>query len=282
MAKNSGLGMGLDALFDDGDIAESSDGVKMLRVSQIEPNKMQPRQHFDESSIAVLADSIKQHGLIQPILVRETEMGYQIVAGERRWRACRMIGMSEIPVIIKEYSDYETAQIALIENIQREDLNPIEEALAYRELMEKYEMTQESLSKAICKSRSTIANSVRLLNMPDEVQNLLISGELSVGQAKAIGAAKTEEEQISLAKKAANGQITVRGIEKQIQKADLVDTPPTLVPQTDNFYREIEVGMMEQLGRKVKVRGNENGVGTFTIDFYDKDDLVSIINRFTK
>lgn len=218
MAKKSGLGKGLDALFEDN--INESQGTQTIRMSEIEPNKSQPRRHFDENAITTLADSIRQHGLIQPILVRSTGTGYQIVAGERRWRACRMLGMSEIPAVVKEFSDSETAQIALIENIQREDLNPIEEAAAYKELMENYNMTQEELSKAVGKSRSAIANAVRLLNMPEKVQELLRKGELSAGQAKAIAAAESEEQMIDLAERAANGQITVRAIEKLLAQKD--------------------------------------------------------------
>ena len=169
--KKKALGQGLDALFGD-NTGEDTGGAQTLRMSDIEPNRGQPRQNFDESAIADLADSIRQHGLIEPIVVRPMDAGgYQIVAGERRWRACRMLGMSEIPAIIREYTDFETAQIALIENIQREDLNPIEEAAAYRTLMDEYSMTQEQLSKAVGKSRSAIANSVRLLNLRISFQN---------------------------------------------------------------------------------------------------------------
>ena len=182
MAKKAGLGMGLDALF--GDNAGESSGAQTLRVSDIEPNRKQPRQTFDDAAIAELADSIRQHGLIQPIVVRSTGTNYQIVAGERRWRACRMLGMSEVPVIIKELDDSQTAQIALIENIQREDLNPVEEAMAYRSLMDDYDMTQEELSKIVGKSRSSIANAVRLLNLPDEVVELLKKISEKIGKCK--------------------------------------------------------------------------------------------------
>ena len=185
MAKKTGLGMGLDALFEDN--GNESHGSQTVRLSEIEPNKNQPRQSFDEASITSLAESIREHGLIQPILVRPIETGgYQIVAGERRWRACRMLGMSEVPVLIRELSDFETAQLALIENVQRENLNPIEEATAYRTLMENFHMTQETLSKAVGKSRSVLANAVRLLNLPEIVQDMLKNGDISVGQAKAL------------------------------------------------------------------------------------------------
>lgn len=287
MGKKSGLGKGLDALFED-NINESQGGVQTLRMSEIEPNKSQPRQSFDEAAITALADSIRQHGLIQPIVVRETAAGgYQIVAGERRWRACRMLGMSEIPAVIKEFSDFETAQIALIENIQREDLNPIEEASAYKELMEKYEMTQEELSKAVGKSRSVIANSVRLLNMPDRIQDMLKKGELSTGQAKAIAAADTEEEMLDIADRAANGQLTVRAIEKMLSKKDnggeeTEDKPLSEKKQALNYLTEMELSLRETLGRKVKISSADGKKGTITIDFFDPEDLSDIAGRLAE
>ena len=283
MAKHSGLGKGLDALFEDN--TNESQGTQTLRLSEIEPNKSQPRQQFDEAAITTLADSIRQHGLIQPIVVRAAGTGYQIVAGERRWRACRMLGMSEIPVIIKELTDSETAQLALIENIQREDLNPIEEAAAYKELMDKYEMTQETLSKAVGKSRSTIANAVRLLNMPEKVQNMLKKGELTAGQAKAIAAAETEEEMIDLAERAANGQLTVRAIEKLLAKKD-EETEEKTENSTEkrqqmNYLTEMEISLKETLARKVKISSSDGKKGTITIDFFDQDDLSDIASRLT-
>ena len=285
MAKHSGLGKGLDALFEDN--TNEAQGTQTLRLSEIEPNKNQPRQKFDEAAITSLADSIRQHGLIQPIVVRATASGYQIVAGERRWRACRMLGMSEIPVIIKELSDSETAQLALIENIQREDLNPIEEASAYKELMEKYDMTQEELSKAVGKSRPAIANAVRLLNMPEEVQKLVKNGELSAGQAKAIAAAETDEEMIELAKKAANGQLTVRAIEKLIAaKAEEEETEEKPEESREkrmhqNYLTEMEISLKESLERKVKISSSDGKKGTITIDFFDPDDLSELATKLT-
>lgn len=284
MAKKSGLGKGLDALFEDN--INESQGTQTIRMSEIEPNKSQPRRHFDENAITTLADSIRQHGLIQPILVRSTGTGYQIVAGERRWRACRMLGMSEIPAVVKEFSDSETAQIALIENIQREDLNPIEEAAAYKELMETYDMTQEELSKAVGKSRSAIANAVRLLNMPEKVQELLRKGELSAGQAKAIAAAESEEQMIDLAERAANGQITVRAIEKLLaQKDDEEKEEPakadTEKKQAMNYLTEMEISLHETLSRKVKINSKDGKKGTITIDFFDPDDLSDIASKLT-
>lgn len=284
MAKKSGLGKGLDALFEDN--INESQGTQTIRMSEIEPNKSQPRRHFDENAITTLADSIRQHGLIQPILVRSTGTGYQIVAGERRWRAFRMLGMSEIPAVVKEFSDSETAQIALIENIQREDLNPIEEAAAYKELMENYNMTQEELSKAVGKSRSAIANAVRLLNMPEKVQELLRKGELSAGQAKAIAAAESEEQMVDLAERAANGQITVRAIEKLLAQKDgeekeEPEKADTEKKQAMNYLTEMEISLHETLSRKVKINSKDGKKGTITIDFFDPDDLSDIASKLT-
>lgn len=286
MAKKS-LGMGLDALFGDNG-AEGGD-THTLRISEIEPNRKQPRQYFDEAAITELADSIRQHGLIQPIVVRPMEEGYQIVAGERRWRACRMLGMSEVPVVIKEFSDEETAQIALIENIQRQDLNPVEEAAAYRALMDEYGMTQEALSKAVGKSRSAIANSVRLLNLPDEIVEMLKKGKLSAGQAKAIASADSEEDMLEIAKLAADGKITVRGIEKlAAEKSDKeVKEEKPSVPKTAeersslSYITEMQISLEDHLQKKVKITSKDGEKGTLTIDFYSKDELTDLADRLT-
>lgn len=289
MAKKAGLGMGLDALF--GDNTGESTGVQTLRASDIEPNRKQPRQSFDDAAIAELADSIRQHGLIQPIVVRSTGTNYQIVAGERRWRACRMLGMSEVPVIIKELDDSQTAQVALIENIQREDLNPVEEAMAYRALMEDYNMTQEELSKIVGKSRSSIANAVRLLNLPDEVVEMLKKREITSGQAKALAAAETEEEMIELAKLAAAGKITVRGIEKAIAKAaneeNEEESERKKAPKTSeeranlSFITEMQLSLENHLERKVRISSSDGIKGTITIDFYDQDELTTLADKLT-
>ena len=290
MAKKKALGQGLDALFGDNG-SEDMGGAQTLRMSDIEPNRSQPRQHFDEAAITELADSIRQHGLIQPIVVRPIGAGYQIVAGERRWRACRMLGMSEVPAVIKEFTDSETAQIALIENIQREDLNPIEEASAYRALMDDYSMTQEELSKAVGKSRSAIANSVRLLNLPEPLIEMLKKRELSVGQAKAIAAADTEEEMISLAKEAAAGKITVRGIEKLLSKAsapaeekispEITAAAERESRQNANFFVEMQLSLESHLGRKVRISSKDGEAGSVTIEFYDKNELSEIADKLT-
>ena len=287
MAKKS-LGMGLDALFGDNG-AEGGD-THTLRISEIEPNRKQPRQDFDEAAIAELADSIRQHGLIQPIVVRPREEGYQIVAGERRWRACRMLGMSDVPVVVKDFTDEETAQIALIENIQRQDLNPVEEAAAYRALMDEYGMTQEALSKAVGKSRSAIANSVRLLNLPDEIVEMLRKGKLSAGQAKAIASADSEDTMLEIAKLAADGKITVRGIEKLASERsdkDVETEGKQSVPKTAeerssmSYITEMQISLEDHLQKKVKITSKDGEKGTIVIDFYSKDELADLADRLT-
>ncbi len=285
MAKK-GLGMGLEALFDDN--GGSDGGNRTLRISEIEPNRKQPRQEFDEASIAELADSIRQHGLIQPIVVRPMGAVYQIVAGERRWRACRMLGMSEVPVIIKEFTDEETAQIALIENIQRQDLNPVEEAMAYRSLMDEYGMTQEELSKAVGKSRSAIANAVRLLNLPDEIVEMLRKGKLSAGQAKAIAAAGSEENMLELARLAEKGKVTVRGIEKlaaeKSEKEKITGEKSSKSPEERanlSYITEMQISLEEHLQRKVRISSKDGNKGELTIDFYSQDELSDLAEKLT-
>lgn len=305
MAKKKALGQGLDALFGDNG-SDSGEGTITLRMSDIEPNRNQPRQQFDDGSIAELADSIRQHGLIQPIVVRPVGANYQIVAGERRWRACRMLGLSEVSAIIKDFTDEETAQIALIENIQREDLNPIEEAQAYRSLMDEYGMTQEQLSKAVGKSRSAIANSVRLLNLPDTLVEMLKKREISVGQAKAIAAVEKEEDMVSLAKDAAAGKITVRGIEKIAAKGNSENVPEdkkgTKSPaekkeiskeagetvtaensfcESTPFITEMQISLEKHLGRKVRISSKDGERGSITIDFYEQSELSEIADKLT-
>ena len=286
MAKKTGLGMGLDALFEDN--ANDMQGSQTVRLSDLEPNKGQPRQNFDEASITSLAESIREHGLIQPILVRPIATGgYQIVAGERRWRACRMLGMTEVSVIIKELSDFETAQIALIENVQRENLNPIEEATAYKTLMENFQMTQETLSKAVGKSRSVIANAVRLLNLPQVVQEMLRGGDISVGQAKALASVADEKLLVELAEKASKGQVTVRGIEKVTSEMDKSkdkkeETADPDEKKAQNYLTEMQISLNERLGRKVKVTGRNGQKGTITIDFFDKEDLIELAEKLTR
>lgn len=286
MAKKSGLGDfgGLEALFDDN--STDIQVKKQVRLSDIEPNRNQPRKEFDEDTIRELAESIEEHGLIQPILVRPLDNGmYQIVAGERRWRALRMLGWQdkEIPVVIKELDDEETAKIALVENVLREDLNPIDEAKAYCELIEKYDMTQESVAKLVGKARSSVTNSMRILKLPENVVTMVRDGDLSAGAAKAL-LPLTDEEKISeLALKSSKGEMTVRQLEKAVaklsepQKEKKEEKPK----KNQTYYKEMEIALSESLERKVKVTYG-NGKGKLVIDFFDKEDLKAIAEMLTK
>lgn len=274
-----GLGAGLDSLFSD----NSSDvQIKStLRTSEIEPNRDQPRKHFSTESISALADSVRDHGILQPILVRPLSTGgYQIVAGERRWRAARMLGLDEVPVNIKEISDTETMQIAIIENLQRENLNPVEEAAGYSELIENYGMTQEQVGKMVGKSRSAIANAVRLLSLPQRVLKMLENGELSAGHAKALLGFEDEEMLLAIANRAADGGMTVRQVEKLAQKSAEVSEEAERKSDSkiDNYFIEMEISLKERLGRKVKVDYGKNK-GVLILEFYDKDDLAAIADK---
>lgn len=278
MAKG-GLGAGLDSLFSD-NTSEVQVKTK-LRVSELEPNRNQPRKYFSGEAISALAESIREHGMIQPILVRPLSTGnYQIVAGERRWRAAKMLGLSEVPVSIKELSDIETAQIAVIENLQRENLNPIEEAEGYRDLIEKYGMTQEQVAKMAGKSRSAIANLIRILSLPEAVHRMLESGDLSIGHAKALLAFDDTYTIVDIAEKACNGGMTVRQIEKLAQKKD-VPRETKSDKKIDNYFTEMEISLKERLGRKVKVDYGKNK-GVLVLEFYDKDDLATIAEKLAE
>ena len=278
--RNGGLGKGLQALFTENATGDVNSATR-LRLSEIEPNKAQPRKDFDEEALASLADSIKEHGVIQPLLVRPMDNGsYQLVAGERRWRAARMAGMSEVPVIIKELSDRETMEIGLIENLQREDLNPIEEALGYQTLMDTYDFTQDEISRRVGRSRPAVANALRLLHLPQEVIALVRKKELSSGHARAILALPDEETMIETAKKAAKGNVSVREIERLAQGKR--ERPQKEKASTrDSFYDEVELALAAELGRKIaiQVKNQEKDRGTITVEFYSKEELADIANR---
>lgn len=289
--RKGGLGKGLEALFVDNTISEAPSST--MKLSEIEPNKNQPRKDFDDSALAELADSIKQHGVLQPLLVRPMANGrYQIVAGERRWRASRMIGLTEVPVVIREMSDSQTMEIALIENLQREDLNAIEEALGYKTLMEEFSLTQEMIAQKVGRSRPAVANALRLLNLPKPIEEMIRKGELSSGHARALLALGDEAAMIETAQKVKKQGLTVREIEKlaapKKQKAvSKVDTKaeklnkylePTNTIWGDNFYKEMEIALGEELHRKVKVEVSKNK-GTVTVEFYTKEELGQIAQR---
>ncbi|MBE6858021.1 MAG: ParB/RepB/Spo0J family partition protein [Ruminococcus sp.] len=281
MAKG-GLGAGLGTLF-----SENTSEVRVkttLRTAEIEPNRDQPRKIFSDESLTGLADSIREHGMLQPILVRPLSTGgYQIVAGERRWRAARMLGLDEVPVNIKELSDSETMQIAIIENLQRENLNPIEEANGYNELLEKFGMTQDQIAKMVGRSRSAIANSVRLLTLPKPVVKMLENGDISAGHGRALLGFENESLLLDTAMRAADGGLTVRQVENAARKS--TENPPEPSEKSnkriDNYFVEMELSLNERLGRKVKVDYGKNK-GALILEFYDKEDLAALADKLAK
>lgn len=273
--RKGGLGKGLDALFIDN---TTDNGAVTLRISEIEPNRSQPRKEFDESALADLADSIREHGVIQPLLVRPLPTGgYQLVAGERRWRASRMAGLGEVPVVIRELSDHEAMELALIENLQRQDLNPMEEALGYRSLMEEYQMTQEEVAKAIGKSRPAIANSLRLLALPQQVVDLIREGKLSAGHGRALLALEEESAILEAAQTAVKKHWTVREIEKMAPSSHK-KTKVSTGPDKDHYYTELELALSQVLGRQVTITSKGKN-RTLSIAFFDKEDLSALVSR---
>lgn len=278
-AKKGGLGRGLDALFADNSIEEiaSTSAVK-LKIMDIEPNRDQPRKIFDEDALAELADSIAKHGVIQPLLVRPMPDGsYQLVAGERRWRASRMAGLTEVPVVIKELSDDEAMALALIENLQREDLNAIEEAQGIKALMDTLSLSQDEAAERVGKSRPAVANALRLLKLPDSVIALVSDGKLSPGHARALLGFKDEQDIIETADLIIEKGLTVRDVEKLVKKRNKEPKAEKPAARRASYYDEVELALTDFLGRKVKVGtkpGKESGV--LEIDFFDKDDLTRL------
>lgn len=280
--KKTGLGKGLDALFLDNDTSDENSNI-LININDIQPNRNQPRKDFDETELTYLADSIRQYGIIQPILVRPLINGfYQIIAGERRWRASRMIGLTDIPCIVKEISDSELLEIALIENLQREDLNIIEEALGYKELIDKFDMTQENVAQKIGKSRSAIANSLRLLNLPDKVINLVKTGDISAGNARALLSLNDDSKIIELADAIISKRLTVREVEKITKNIQTENNKSNKIniPKKDNFYQEVELSLKEHLGRKIKIITHKDK-GILEIEFYNKEELSDLANKLS-
>ncbi|MDE6004513.1 MAG: ParB/RepB/Spo0J family partition protein [Oscillospiraceae bacterium] len=272
-----GLGGGLGSLFENN--SSEVQMKKTLRISELEPNRNQPRKNFDNTSITALAESIKEHGVLQPILVRPLPLGnYQIVAGERRWRAAKMVGLDEVPVIIRELSELETAQIALIENLQRENLNPIEEAQAFQRLQNEFDMKQEAISKTVGCSRSTVTNALRLLKLPKEVQDMLAENKISAGHAKALLSFSDEEMIIKLAQKVCDDFLTVRQIEKlAIMSQKSESETESKIEKPVSYYGEVEQALHTRLNRKVKVQFKKNK-GSLILEFYNEEDLKELAN----
>jgi ParB family chromosome partitioning protein len=285
MAKKGGLGLGLDALF--GDNTNTSGDIKTLRISLIEPNKNQPRRRFDEAAMKTLSESIAEHGVLQPILVKPIDGDrYTIVAGERRFRAAKMAGLSEIPAVVKELTERASAEAALIENLQREGLNPIEEAAGIKTLITEYGLTQEAAAKVLGKSRPALANLLRLLDLPAEVKELLIEGKISSGIGKAL-AGCDENTAAEIAVRAAANEMTVRQVEAELKKLR-ENKLPAIIPidpetrRAKNYIIETQLGLMDTLGRKIAISSKDGKKGKITIEFDSQTDLKKIAEVLEK
>lgn len=284
-----GLGKGLDSLIPASSSKENKETKQnetVVKITKVEPNRDQPRKNFDEDSLQELADSIKQFGLLQPILVQDRKDYYEIIAGERRWRAAKIAGLKEIPVIIRNYTDQEIVEIALIENIQREDLNPIEEARAFKKLLEEFHLKQDEVAERVSKSRTAVTNSVRLLKLSDSVQQMIIDDMLSTGHARALIPIEDKELQLQLAQRIFDEKLSVREVEKIVkvilnpekEKDKKEETPQSI----QYIYQDIEDKLKERLSRKVAISSKgKSGVGKIEIEFYSNDDLDRLIESLS-
>ena len=284
-----GLGKGLDSLIPASGGSENKEvkqAETMVKIAKVEPNRDQPRKNFDEDALQELADSIKQFGLLQPILVQDRKDYYEIIAGERRWRAAKLAGLKEIPAIIRNYTDQEIVEISLIENIQREDLNPIEEALAYKRLLEEFNLKQDEVAERVSKSRTAVTNSMRLLKLCDNVQQMIIDDMLSTGHARALIPIEDEEIQLQLAQRIFDEKLSVREVEKIVKE---ILRPETNKPKKEEtpqnilyIYEDIENRLEEKLSRKVEITSKGNsGTGKIQIEFYSNDDLDHLIESLS-
>ena len=274
--KKRGLGKGLDAIFAE-NTDETTEGAVSVKISEIEPNRDQPRKEFDSEALSELADSISQHGVLQPMLLRPLLTGgYRIVAGERRWRAARMAGLTEVPAIIREMSDAEEMLFALIENLQREDLTPLEEARGYRTLIEAQDFTQEEVSKAVGKSRPAITNALRLLNLPEDIQGMLERGEITAGHARTLLSFKSQEDMRLGAQKAKDGA-SVRELEALAKRLNEKKESLPKTPRKNQYFEEAQLAVGEYLNRRVKVAGSKKK-GTLQIEFYGEEDLQNLLH----
>lgn len=292
-----GLGKGLDALIpsnagdtkvksakETGKESTVSQGNEtIVKITKVEPNREQPRKNFDEDALLELADSIKQFGVIQPILVQDRKDYYEIIAGERRWRAAKLAGLKEVPVIIKNYTEREIVEISLIENIQRQDLNPIEEAQAYKRLLTEFNLKQDEVAERVSKSRTAVTNSMRLLKLSDEVQQMVINDMLTTGHARALLAIENPEEQYTLAQKVFDEKLSVRDIEKLVKNIHKPIKPKKMDNKTlELIYQDIEEKLKQSLSTKVSVVSKGDGAGKIEIEFYSHDDMDRLIELITK
>ena len=290
--KRGGLGKGLDSLIPEGKKPVSTNkpvekeikvGEQMIKITKIEPNREQPRKKFDEDALLELADSIKQFGVLQPLLVQKKGDYYEIIAGERRWRAAKLAGIKEVPVIIKDYTEKEIVEIALIENIQRENLNPIEEAIAYKRLATEFGLKQDEIAERVSKSRQAVANSMRLLKLGEKIQNMVISEEISAGHARALLAVEDPEQRYELALRVSAENLSVRDIENIIsQMKKNKKEPEKKQVQNDFIYRDLEEKMISIIGTKVNVNHKGKGKGKIEIEYYSEAELERILMSIPK
>ncbi len=292
--KKKGLGKGLDSLIPDNksvksqtvinkEIGEQGTGEQMLKLNMVEPNREQPRKYFEEDSLLELADSIKQYGVLQPLLVRKRKDYYEIIAGERRWRAAKLAGVKEIPVIIKDYTEQEVVEIALIENIQRENLNPIEEAMAFKKLLTEFNLKQDEVAERVSKSRTAVTNSMRLLKLNEKVQQMIIDDMISTGHARALLAIDDQQQQHMLAVKIFDEKLSVRETEKLIKN---IKSPKEQIKKEKKIensfiYEDLEEKMKMALGTKVKVLAKGNGKGKIEIEYYSDSELERMFDIIT-
>ena len=298
MALKRGLGKGLDSLIPTNVMMESEvkhatvstasspeeekDGTLMVKLSKGEPNREQPRKNFDEDSLQELAESLKQFGMLQPILVQNRGDYYEIIAGERRWRAAKIAGLKEVPVIVRELTDQEIVEISLIENIQREDLNPIEEAQAYKRLLTEFHLKQDEVAERVSKSRTAVTNSMRLLKLCDEVQKMVVDDMISTGHARALISIEDPEEQYLIAQKIFDEKLSVREVEKLVKDLHKPPKPPKEENKTlQAIYQEISERLKQSLSTKVSVSAKQNGAGKIEIEFYNHEDLERLLERIT-
>lgn len=288
MAMKKGLGKGLDSMIPEGkekglkkEVVLGEKGYTEISLNQIDPNAGQPRKKFDEDELMELADSVKLHGVIQPIILTKREKRYEIIAGERRWRAAKLAGLTKIPAVIREYTDREIMEISLIENIQRQDLNPIEEAKAYQRLMQEYELKQDVLAERVSKSRSAIANAMRLLKLDDRVQKMLEDGMLSGGHARAVLAIEEKEVQYVTALKIFDEKLSVRDTEKLVKKIVEGEKEPKAPVFKEVTYKNLEERFKTILGSKVVIKSKKEGKGKIEIDYYSLEELERLTELFS-
>ncbi|MCR5788820.1 MAG: ParB/RepB/Spo0J family partition protein [Lachnospiraceae bacterium] len=279
MAGKKGLGKGLELLIPAGtldDDKKKDDNLtpdRFVKITKIEPNPNQPRKYFNEDALAELADSIKQRGIIEPLIVQDRGDSYEIVAGERRWRAAQIAGLKEVPVIIRNYTEQEIMEISLIENIQREDLNAIEEAQAYKRLLDEYHLTQDEVAERVSKSRTAVTNSIRLLKLNEKVQEMLINEMLSAGHARALLAIEDKDEQVQAAQKIFDEKMTVRDIEKYVKNLNKPKKDKNKKNKLEFLYQDLEEKMKTSMGTKVVINAKNEDKGKIEIEYYSRDDL---------